>query len=97
MRVKSEQDVRDIVAAVDRLLGPLERRVHSIVNYERFGCDDEVFATYVDAVKYVEQTYYLSVRRYTGNAFLRHQLGNELAKRQLMSEVLPSAGARPHG
>ncbi|MCW5632411.1 MAG: acyl CoA:acetate/3-ketoacid CoA transferase [Rubrivivax sp.] len=89
MRVKTDDDVRAIVAAVDRLLGPLKRRVHSIVNYERFSCDDEVFGAYVDAVKYVEQTYYLSVRRYTGNAFLRHQLGNELAKRELTSEVLP--------
>lgn len=98
MRVRSEQDVRDIIAAVDGMLGPLKKRVHSIVNYERFSCDDDVFAAYVDAVKYVEQTYYLSVRRYTGNAFLRHQLGSELAKRQITSEVMASAeGARGPG
>ena len=94
MRVRSEQDVRDIVTAVDRLLGPLGRRVHAVVNYERFSCDDEVFAAYVDAVKYVEQTYYLGVRRYTSNAFLRHQLGTELTKRALSGEVLATAGVQ---
>jgi propionate CoA-transferase len=96
MRVRTEQDIRQIRAAVDRLLGPLGRKVHSIVNYERFSCDDEIFELYVDAVKYVETTYYLNVRRYTSNAFLRHQLGAELAKRELHSQVEPPAPlARP--
>jgi propionate CoA-transferase len=87
MRVRSEGDVKTIVDAVDRLLGPLQRRVHSIVNYERFSCDDEAFAAYVAGVEYVERTYYLSVRRYTSSAFLRHQLGSELSRRQLHSEM----------
>jgi hypothetical protein len=66
--------------------------VHSIVNYERFTCDDDVFDAYLDLVKRVEQTYYLSVRRYTSGAFLRHKLGTELAKRDISSEVLNMAG-----
>jgi hypothetical protein len=42
----------------------------------------------------VEQTYYLSVKRYTSGAFLRHKLGTELAKREVSSEILdPRAGA----
>ena len=91
MRVRNREDIRTIVAAVDALLGPLGKRVHSVVNYERFSCDDEVFEHYVDAVKYVEETYYLDVRRYTSGAFLRHKLGSELAKRKITSEVLPSS------
>ena len=39
-------------------------------------------------MKYVEQTYYLSVKRYTSGAFLRHRLGSELAKREITSPVL---------
>jgi len=98
MRVRSEGDIRMIVDAVDALLRPLGKRVHSVVNYERFSCDDDVFDLYVDAVKYVEETYYIDVKRYTSGAFLRHKLGSELAKRQLTSEVLGSphpAAAKP--
>lgn len=90
MRVRDEDDIRIIVDAVDALLRPLGKRVHSVVNYERFSCDDDVFDCYVDAVKYVEKTYYLDVKRYTSGAFLRHKLGSELAKRQITSEVLSS-------
>ena len=88
MRVRDKADLQAIRDAVDRLLAPLETRVHSIVNYERFTCDDDVFDDYIELVKYVEQTYYLSVRRYTSGAFLRHKLGTELAKREVSSEVL---------
>jgi len=98
MRVRSEEDIHAILAAVDALLGPLGKRVHSIVNYERFTCDEDVFAQYLDAVKYVEQTYYLDVKRYTSGAFLRHKLGAELAKREITSQVLATpAAARPAG
>jgi propionate CoA-transferase len=93
MRVRNEDDIRTIVEAVDALLGPLGKRVHSVVNYERFSCSDDVFDRYVDAVKYVEETYYLDVKRYTSGAFLRHKLGSELAKRNITSEVLGSHNA----
>jgi propionate CoA-transferase len=91
MRVRSEADVKTILEAVDRLLGPLGKRVHSVVNYERFSCDDDAFEAYMDAVKYVEKTYYLSVKRYTSGAFLRHKLGAGFAKRDIVSEVLATA------
>src|SRR5262249_23605694 len=80
LRGRTKEDLRVIGDAVDKLLGPLGKRVHSIVNYERFICDDDVFNEYVELVKRVEQTYYLSVKRYTSGAFLRHKLGTELAK-----------------
>ncbi|MDP3823302.1 MAG: CoA-transferase [Burkholderiales bacterium] len=88
MRIRNAADIKTVVDAVDRLLGPLGQRVNSIVNYERFSCDDETFDQYMDAVEYVERTYYLSVKRYTSGAFLRHRLGSELAKRQITAGVL---------
>ncbi len=91
LRVRSTGDLQAIGEAVDKLLAPLARRVHSIVNYERFTCDDDVFDEYMELVKRVEETYYLSVKRYTSGAFLRHKLGTELAKRHITSEVLESA------
>ena len=51
-------------------------------------CDDDVFDAYVELVKRVETTYYLSVKRYTSGAFLRHKLGTELAKRDILSGIL---------
>jgi propionate CoA-transferase len=90
LRVRDLADLKAIGDAVDALLGPLGKRVHSVVNYERFTCDDDVFDEYVDLVKRVEQTYYLSVKRYTSGAFLRHKLGTELSKRLISSEVLAS-------
>ena len=90
MRIRDESDIRTILQAVNALLAPLGKRVHSVVNYERFSCDEDVFAQYVDAVEYVEAAYYLDVKRYTSGAFLRHKLGSELAKRQITSEVLGS-------
>ena len=92
LRVRNLADLEAIGGAVDTLLGALGRRVHSVVNYERFTCDDDVFDEYVDLIKRVEQAYYLSVKRYTSSAFLRHQLGTELSKRQISSEILQPLG-----
>lgn len=92
LRVRDLTDLKAIGDAVDALLAPLGKRVHSVVNYERFTCDDDVFDEYVDLVKRVEQTYYLSVKRYTSGAFLRHKLGTELSKRQISSEILAPLG-----
>jgi propionate CoA-transferase len=92
LRIRNRADLDAISRAVDNLLAPLGRRVHSIVNYERFTCDDDVFDAYLDLVKRVEQAYYLSVKRYTSGAFLRHKLGTELAKRSISSEVLSRPG-----
>ncbi len=92
LRVRDGADLKVMGDAVDALLGPLGQRVHSIVNYERFTCDDDVFDEYIELVKRVEETYYLSVKRYTSGAFLRHKLGTELEKRHISSEILdPSA------
>jgi len=94
LRVRDLADLDAIGDAVDRLLGPLGKRVHSIVNYERFSCDDDVFDAYIELVKRVEQTYYLSVKRYTSGAFLRHKLGTELGRQEISSEVLDPSQVR---
>jgi hypothetical protein len=42
---------------------------------------------YLDAVKYVEQTYYLKVSRFTNSGYLRLKFAKELEQRQLTSRV----------
>ncbi len=87
MRVRSEEDLQRIKQAVDGLLAPLGKRVNAIVNYERFEADAEIMPQYLDLVRYVEETYYLSVSRYTTSGFMRLKLANELEKRHVTSEV----------
>ena len=87
MRVRRAEDVQTIIDAVDRLLAPLGQRVNSIVNYEGFSVDDDAMAAYMDAVKYVEQRYYLKVSRFTNSGYLRLKFAKELERRQLTSRV----------
>lgn len=87
MRVRNAQDVDTIIAAVDRLLEPLGKRVNSIVNYEGFSVDDEAMDAYMDAVRYVEKKYYLKVSRFTNSGFLRLKLGKELERRGVSARV----------
>ena len=87
MRVRNAGDVGTIVAAVDRLLEPLGKRVNSIVNYEGFAVDDDAMEAYMDAVRYVEKKYYLKVSRFTNSGFLRIKLGKELENREVSARV----------
>ena len=87
MRVRSADDVRAIVVAVDTLLAPLGRRVNAIVNYDGFRVDDDALPAYMDAVKYVADRYYVNVTRYAHSGVMRHLLGTELARRELDGQV----------
>jgi len=100
MRVRTPDDIARIRAAVDNLLGPLNKRVYSIVNYDRFEADPEVMDAYLDTVRYVEETYYLRVSRYTNSGFMRLKLGKELEQRKVSSHVWETraeAARRLHG
>ena len=87
MRVRHAEDVQTIRDAVDRLLGPLAQRVNSIVNYEGFSVDDDAMAAYMDAVRYVEERYYLKVSRFTNSGYLRMKLATQLESRDVTSKV----------
>lgn len=83
LHVRSTTEVDQIVAAVDALLEPLGHGVHSIVNYDHFSLDEDVVQAYADAVKYVADTYYLTVSRHATSGFTRLKLGKEFAKRDI--------------
>jgi propionate CoA-transferase len=90
MRVRSQADIDRILAAVAALLDPLGKRVNAIVNYDRFEVADEAADAYLDAVRYVEQKYYLKVSRYTNSGFMRLKMGRALAERHVSSQVFES-------
>jgi len=91
MRVRNQDDVDRIRNAVDDLLGPLGKPVYSVVNYDRFQADEDILDAYLDTVRYVEETYYISVSRYTTSGFMRLKLGKGLAAREVSSQVFESA------
>ena len=85
--LRNRADLDAISNAVDALVAPLGRRVHSIVNYDSFVADPDILDRYADLVKYVEERYYINVSRYSTSGFLRLKLGAELRKRRLSSHV----------
>jgi len=97
MHVRTVDDVDEVVAAVDELLGPLGQRVNSVVNYDRFQLDEAAVEAYADAVRYVQETYYLEggVTRHTTNAFMRLKLGREFEKRDLGADLYEVESATP--
>jgi propionate CoA-transferase len=80
MRVRNADDIAAIKTAVDSLLAPIGKKVYSVVNYDKFTVDPEVEDDYFDLVHYVQETYYLGVRRYTSDAFQRLRLEHELER-----------------
>jgi len=87
MHVRDQADIDRIVAAVDAVLEPLGKRVNPIVNYDSFEAAPEILDAYLDAVRYVENRYYLKVSRYTTSGFMRLRLAAELVKREVSSDM----------
>lgn len=87
LRIRTSKDIRDIHEAVERRMRAVGKRMHAVVNYDNFIIDEDVMDEYADLVKYIDDTYYLSVYRYTTSAFLRLKLGKELGRRKLSPRI----------
>jgi propionate CoA-transferase len=90
LSVRSSAQIADIRARVDRMLGPLGKKVYTIVNYDNFSIPTELEDEYINMVKYVMETYYLRTTRYTTSAFLRMKLGDALKKRDVPAYIFES-------
>ena len=89
--VKSRQEITDIQQAVENVLKPLSKRVHTIVNYDNFSILPELVDEYTEMVKYLMDNYYSGVTRYTTSAFLRMKLGDALKKRSVAPHIYESS------
>jgi len=89
--VKSNQDVRDVKEAVEKILTPVERRVYTIVNYDNFFILPDIMDEYTEMVKYLVENHYSGVSRYTTSAFLRMKLGDALKKRDVAPYIFESS------
>jgi propionate CoA-transferase len=89
--VNTSQKVQDIKDAVEKILAPLDKKVYTIVNYDNFTILPDIVDEYTDMVKYLVNTYYSGVTRYTTSTFLRMKLGDALKKRDVAPHIYESS------
>ena len=88
--VRTDKDVRNVEAAVARILSPLGKKVYTIVNYDNFFIAPELVDAYTDMVKGLVDRFYSRVTRYTTSTFLRMKIGDALSKRDVAPHIFES-------
>jgi propionate CoA-transferase len=76
---------------VEKIVAPLDKKVYTIVNYDNFTILPDIVDEYTDMVKYLVDTYYSGVTRYTTSTFLRMKLGDALKKRDVAPHIYESS------
>jgi len=89
--VKDSRTIAQIQIAVENILKPVGHKVFTIVNYDNFSILPELVDEYTDMVKYLVDTYYTGVTRYTTSAFLRVKLGDAMQKRNVAPQIYESS------
>jgi propionate CoA-transferase len=90
LQVCSVKDIEDIRVQAEAILGPLDRKVNAIVNYDNFFVLPDLADVYVDMVKSLVARFYEKVTRYTTSAFLRAKVGEGLKVRGLAPHIYES-------
>jgi propionate CoA-transferase len=86
LKLSTTRDVESIRNTVESRCKTIGKKIAVVVNYDSFEIDENVINDYAALVKYLTDTYYKHVSRYTTSAFLRMKLG----------EALDSRGVSPH-
>lgn len=86
-----KKDIQDAKEAVEKILVPLGKKVHTIVNYDNFTILPDLVDEYTEIVKYLVDQYYLGVTRYTTSTFLRMKLGDALQERGVKPHIYESS------
>jgi propionate CoA-transferase len=87
LRVAGAEDVARIQEAVEARCRAIGRRVGVVVNYDSFRLEEAVADRYAAMVRYMEETHYTSVARYTTSAFLKLKLGAALERRAVAPHI----------
>ena len=97
MRLHTSEDVSKVKDAVEAVLKPLGQRVDAIINYDRFWTDPDISSEYLDAVRYIQSTYYNKASRFATNGFARIRLAKGLREHEVHSAVVATkAEAKRH-
>ncbi len=89
--IKTQQNIQEVKEAVEKILAPLGKKVHTIVNYDNFNMVPDLVEDYTEMVKYLVNKYYSEVTRYTTSTFLRMKLGDALQKRGVKPHIYESS------
>ena len=71
---ETDDDVEEIEAEVARAVGPLDRRVDVVVNYDHFSIRPELVDAYSAMVDRLTARFYRRVTRYAASGFLKARL-----------------------
>jgi len=89
--IKTRPDIQETKETVEKILAPLGKKVHTIVNYDNFTILPDLVDEYTEMVKYLVNKYYSGVTRYTTSTFLRMKLGDALQKRGVKPHIYESS------
>jgi len=78
LTIRQEEDIQDIVHAVEKRLAGVSHRVAAIFNYDRFDITPELADYCVEALKTVSENYFSGITGYTSSTFLRAKLSDTL-------------------
>jgi propionate CoA-transferase len=91
MRLLTVQDATMLAEFLDARFRELGKRVNVVVNYDNFVVGEEAAPTFFAMIRHNEQ-YFLSVTRYSTNAFLRRQLGRRFTEAKLDDRLYRDLG-----
>ena len=89
LEVKTKDDIEAIRKQVEAIVGPLGRKVATIVNYDNFSVLLDLSDDYARMVRDVVERFYVSVSRYSTSAFMRMMLGLKLGGQGLPPKIYP--------
>jgi propionate CoA-transferase len=89
--VRNQQDVERIRHMFEKLLSPLGKKVHVIVNYDNFQIFPDIIDAYSEMVRDLADRFYSGATRYTTSGFLRSKLGDAFNRRAVAPHIYESA------
>jgi propionate CoA-transferase len=87
LHIRTAADVDAVQRAVEDECRRIGRRVAVVVDYDAFRIDETALDAWARMVRYMEETHYTRVTRYTTSAFLRLKLGQALEQREVAPHV----------
>jgi propionate CoA-transferase len=88
--VKNVADIESIRTLAEARLGPLDRKVPAIVNYDNFSITPELLDTYIEMVHGLAERFYSRVTRYTSSAFMRSYFGTAFRRHHVEPSLFAS-------
>jgi propionate CoA-transferase len=97
LRLDSAADAAELAQFLDERLAQYGRKLNVIVNYDNFSLAPAAADRYWEMIRHNTATYFLSLTRYSTNAFFRHQLREAFAGEHLTQQIYRSfADAKRH-